>query len=243
MAPYSHDEVIHNFAAAEAVLPILFEKYKPISVLDVGCGLGNWAAIAKKMGVPKIMGIDGYYVNKSLLKINQEEFLAIDLKESFDLKHQFDLVICLEVAEHLPIESSEVLVKSLINHSEVILFSAAIPGQGGQFHINEQWPSFWQQLFEKNGYEMIDFFRNKIWNNSQIDPWYRQNLFLVVKKGHSLSSRINLEIQSYIHPELFTLFIRQQEEKIRIMEDKIKKLSKRDVIGNTIKIIKKIFSK
>jgi SAM-dependent methyltransferase len=243
MAPYSHDEVIHNFAAAEAVLPILFEKYKPISVLDVGCGLGNWAAIAKKMGVPKILGIDGYYVNKSLLKINQEEFLAIDLKESFDLKHQFDLVICLEVAEHLPIESSEVLVKSLINHSEVILFSAAIPGQGGQFHINEQWPSFWQQLFEKNGYEMIDFFRNKIWNNSQIDPWYRQNLFLVVKKGHSLSSGINLEIQSYIHPELFTLFIRQQEAKIRIMEDKIKKLSKRDVIGNTIKIIKKIFSK
>jgi SAM-dependent methyltransferase len=212
-------------------------------VLDVGCGLGNWAAIAKKMGVPKILGIDGYYVNKSLLKINQEEFLAIDLKESFDLKHQFDLVICLEVAEHLPIESSEVLVKSLINHSEVILFSAAIPGQGGQFHINEQWPSFWQQLFEKNGYEMIDFFRNKIWNNSQIDPWYRQNLFLVVKKGHSLSSGINLEIQSYIHPELFTLFIRQQEAKIRIMEDKIKKLSKRDVIGNTIKIIKKIFSK
>ncbi len=243
MAPYSHDEVIHNFAAAEAVLPILFEKYKPISVLDVGCGLGNWAAIAKKMGVPKILGIDGYYVNKSLLKINQEEFLAIDLKESFDLKHQFDLVICLEVAEHLPIQSAEKFVSSLINHSDVILFSAAIPGQGGQFHINEQWPSFWQQLFEKNGYEMIDFFRNKIWNNSQIDPWYRQNLFLVVKKGHSLSSGINLEIQSYIHPELFTLFIRQQEAKIRIMEDKIKKLSKRDVIGNTIKIIKKIFSK
>ncbi len=243
MAPYSHDEVIHNFAAAEAVLPLLFEKYKPMSLLDVGCGLGNWAAVAKKMGVPKIMGIDGYYVNKSLLKINQEEFLAIDLKESFDLKHQFDLVICLEVAEHLPVDSSEVFVKSLVNHSEVILFSAAIPGQGGQFHINEQWPSYWQELFEKNGFEMIDFFRNKIWNNSQIDPWYRQNLFLVVKKGHSLCIGNNFDIQSYVHPELFTLYIKQQEAKMKNLQETINRLSKRDLVGKINKFIKKIFSK
>ena len=94
MSQYSHDEVIHNFAAAEAVLPVLFEKYKPMSVLDVGCGLGNWAAVAKKMGVPKILGIDGHYVNKSMLKIGQDEFIAIDLKEPFDFKHKFDLVIC-----------------------------------------------------------------------------------------------------------------------------------------------------
>lgn len=243
MAQYSHDEVIHNYSAAEAVLPILFEKYKPMSVLDVGCGLGNWAAVAKKMGVPKILGIDGYYVNKSLLKINQDEFIPIDLKESFDFKHKFDLVICLEVAEHLPVDSSEVLVKSLVNHSDVILFSAAIPGQGGQFHINEQWPSYWQKQFAKHDYEMIDFFRNKIWNNSQIDPWYRQNLFLVVKKGHYLSTGNDAEIKSYVHPELFTLFINQQEVKMKTFQDTINKLSKRDLVGKINKFIKKLFSK
>lgn len=243
MSQYSHDEVIHNFSAAAEVLPILFEKYQPASVLDVGCGLGNWAFTAKKLGVSMIMGIDGDYVNRSLLKIQEQEFKGIDLRKPFDLNRKFELVICLEVAEHLPKESAETFIESLVNHADVILFSAALPGQGGQFHINEQWPSYWQKIFQSHEYQMIDFFRNKIWNNSKIDPWYRQNLFLVVKKGHALDINDATEIQSYIHPEMFTLLNQQQELKIKNLQDTISKLLKRDVAGRIKRVIKKLFFK
>ena len=243
MPQYSHDEVIHNFSAAEEVLPILFEKHQPASVLDVGCGLGNWAATAKKIGVSNVIGIDGEYVNRSLLKIQESEFVGIDLRKKFDLKKKFDLVICLEVAEHLPKESADTFIESLVNHSDVILFSAALPGQGGQFHINEQWPSYWQQIFERHKYQMIDFFRKKIWNNSKIDPWYRQNMFLVVKKGHALCENEDAEIQSYIHPELFTLLKQQHEIKINNLQETVVRLSNRDVLGKAYRSFKKRFLK
>ena len=44
------------------------------------------------------------------------------------------------------------LVATITKHGDAVLFSAAIPGQGGQDHLNEQWPEYWQKKFEVNGY-------------------------------------------------------------------------------------------
>ena len=240
---YIHDEITHNSSAAEQVLPILFEAYKPNSVLDIGCGLGNWIEVAKKMGVENVIGVDGDYVNKLLLKIEESEFVERDLTKPFDLERKFDLAICLEVAEHLPATSAENLIKSITRHTDVIMFSAALPGQGGQNHINEQWPEYWQELFERYDFEMVDFFRFKIWNNVKIERWYRQNLFLVVRKGHFLGENGNKNIFSLVHPELLTAVIEQNAQKTQQLQATINKLSQRDIIGRVTKCFRSIIRK
>ena len=113
---YIHTEDIHNFKAAEQLLPFVFDLIKPSSVLDVGCGIGTWLKVSKDLGVYDILGLDGSYVNKDLLKIAKENFLEVDLGNGFVLKREFDLIFCLEVIEHIPEENAEALVKSLCNH-------------------------------------------------------------------------------------------------------------------------------
>jgi SAM-dependent methyltransferase len=236
---YVHDEITHNSSAAEQVLPVLFEIYKPSSILDVGCGLGNWIEVAKKISGAEIKGVDGDYVDRRLLKIEENEFVECDLTKPFDLNRKFDLAICLEVAEHLPEASAEGFIKSITNHSDVIMFSAALPGQGGQNHINEQWPSYWQEHFDNCGFEMIDFFRFKIWNNPKIEYWYKQNLFLVVRKGHKIAKNEAEIAYSLVHPELLELIHEQYQNKILLLKGTIHKLKKRDIVGRFSKFFKK----
>ena len=236
---YVHDEITHNSSAAEQVLPVLFEIYKPSSILDVGCGLGNWIEVAKKISGAEIKGVDGDYVDRRLLKIEENEFVECDLTKPFDLNRKFDLAICLEVAEHLPEASAEGFIKSITNHSDVIMFSAALPGQGGQHHINEQWPSYWQEHFNNCGFEMMDFFRFKIWNNPKIEYWYKQNLFLVVRKGHKLAKNEAEIAYSLVHPELVELIHEQYQNKILLLKGTIHKLKKRDIVGRFSKFFKK----
>lgn len=237
-AIYVHDEITHNSTAAEQVLPVLFEIYKPSSILDVGCGLGNWIEVAKKLSGATIIGVDGDYVNRKLLKIEENEFVERDLTKPFNLDKKFDLAICLEVAEHLPETSATGFIQSLTQHSDVIMFSAALPGQGGQNHINEQWPNYWQEHFDNCGFEMVDFFRFKIWNNTKIEYWYKQNLFLVVRKGHVLANN-NVEFPySLVHPELLELVHEQYQNKIVLLQTTISKLKKRDIVGRVSKFLK-----
>jgi len=163
--------------AARIIASVIHEKVKPRSVIDVGCGSGAFLKAFEELGVDDYLGID--IVEPKY--IPPSKFMRHDLRYPFKLHRRFDLAICLEVAEHLAEKYSHNLVKTLTSLSDVILFSAAIPGQGGKGHVNEQWPEYWAKHFEGNGYVYIDMIRPRIWRNKTIPFWYRQNTLLFVK--------------------------------------------------------------
>jgi SAM-dependent methyltransferase len=168
--------------SAKVIIPIIISLIKPKSVVDVGCGTGEWLATFKEHGVTDILGIDGDYVDRQKLKISEHEFLPFDLRKPLRLNKEFNLVISVEVAEHLPIECAEAFVESLTLSGPVILFSAAIPFQGGLNHLNEQWPDYWHELFKKHNYTIVDCVRKQIWNNRDVAYYYAQNIFIYIKK-------------------------------------------------------------
>ena len=167
--------------SAEIILPLVFSEINPKSIVDIGCGSGAWLSIAKKNNISDVLGLDGRYA-MSDLQINTDEFRATDISEGFLLDRKYDLALCLEVGEHIATKQSPVLVDSLTKAADVILFSAALPGQGGNHHVNEQWPEFWQRLFLDKDFVCIDFIRPLIYKKTEVEWWYRQNIFLYVHK-------------------------------------------------------------
>ncbi len=169
--------------SAGAILPIVTSWLRPTSMIDVGCGVGTWLAAAAAPGLA-LVGIDGDHVPRHLLRIAGEHFRCHDLRSALPSPEQrFDLAISMEVAEHLDEARATSFVADLCALSDVVLFSAAIPGQGGQDHINEQWPSWWAQRFSANGYRAIDIVRPAVWDDDGVEFWYRQNTLLYVSES------------------------------------------------------------
>ena len=169
-----------SLRSARAVVPVILELTKAKSVIDFGCGTGAWLRAFSENGIEDFLGIDGSYVDRSHLQIDASRFKEHNLANPIVLERRYDLAICLEVAEHLPTRTSRNLVRSLASAAPAVLFSAAIPGQGGTNHINEQWPEFWGRLFAEQGFRKLDLIRSQIISNSEIEWWYRQNLFMYV---------------------------------------------------------------
>jgi SAM-dependent methyltransferase len=173
-----------------SVVQVAFDGASPTSVLDVGCGPGVWLAEWSRIGVEEVVGVDGDYVPRETLAIPAGAFRAIDISQPFDLKQRFELVVCLEVAEHVPEAHSEALIDNLCRHGDLIMFSAAIPGQGGRFHVNEQPYEYWRAKFEARGFAVFDCARRPVIDLKRIEPWYRFNTFLFANKDgqHRLSN-------------------------------------------------------
>jgi hypothetical protein len=186
-----HGETIHS---ANTILSILLERIPPVhSAVDVGCGVGTWLSVLQEKGVKDIQGLDGSWVDQDLLAIPRTCFKQVDLSDSvIKLPQRYDLSISLEVAEHLPPDRAKEFVSSLTTLSDYVLFSAAIPFQGGANHVNEQWQHYWVELFGVMDYVVQDFIRPKIWNDNQIPFWYRQNILLFSKQRKSKDSLRNL---------------------------------------------------
>lgn len=198
-------------SSAEAIIPVVTEYINPVSVIDVGCGIGAWLSVWKKKGIKEVMGIDGEYVDISKLLIEKSEFKVHNLEKSFTLNKKYELVTCLEVAEHLPEQCAESFICNLCMLGDVILFSAAIPGQGGTNHLNEQYPDYWTRIFGSYGFIPIDCIRLRVWDNSNIMWWYRQNIVFFVKNDKlpdypllALVNRNESWVRTFIHPALYT---------------------------------------
>lgn len=197
--------------SAETIVPLVLQLLPVRSVVDVGCGDGSWLAVFRKLGVVDVLGIDGDYLDRAILQIPQQHFQALDLTKPLELGRVFDLAISLEVAEHLPPESAPSLVESLTRTAPAILFSAAIPNQGGDNHTNEQWPDKWAKLFQERGYVPLDCVRKRVWQNETVEHWYAQNTLMfaradLLERNPALKAehdRTDLGQLSLVHPKQY----------------------------------------
>jgi SAM-dependent methyltransferase len=191
--PTYYDLVVQDsLRAARQIVPAVVSLVNPRSVVDVGCGIGTWLSVFRERGVADVLGIDGSYVQPQMLLIPGECFLARDLTKPIGLGRRFDLAMSLEVGEYLPANLADSFIDQLVGLSDIVLFSAAIPGQGGFHHINEQWQDYWRRRFEAMGYPTVDCIRHQFWQNPEVILYYSQNMFLYVER-RLLASRPDLQ--------------------------------------------------
>lgn len=191
--------------SADALLAHVFDLVQPGSVIDVGCGTGTWLAAAQDLGVTDILGVDGEWAVDAGLEIHRGYFTPTDLDTPslrFPSRRRFDLALCLEVGEHLRPEVAEPLVGALTAAAPAVLFSAALPGQGGHGHVNEQWPDYWASLFAERGYEFVDCVRPVFWDDGRVRYFYAQNAFLYVEDGSGFETGPRMPMRC-VHPALY----------------------------------------
>jgi SAM-dependent methyltransferase len=198
-----------SYKSAQQVIPIV-QQFLPIrSICDVGCGVGTWLRAFLEAGVQDIVGLDGCYVDKNLLEIPGSAFHQADLRQPLRLDRSFDIAMSIEVAEHLPESRSISFVEDLTRLAPVVLFSAAIPRQGGTAHINEQWQSHWAAIFTQYDFATCDVLRPLIWDNADIARWYRQNILLFCRRDFLLevprlaNGQDNALPLSVVHPQQY----------------------------------------
>lgn len=174
--------------SAREVIPIVINAFKGglRSVIDIGCGRGVWLEEFAQQGVGMIKGRDGSWVQDANPLIRNEEFEATDLSKPYTEQSTYDLAMTLEVAEHIDEENADTFVENLTKLSDSIMFSAAIKGQGGQHHVNERPLSYWIEKFRQRGFSVYDPIRPRVWDNSNVCWWYRQNIVVFCRDGSTM---------------------------------------------------------
>jgi SAM-dependent methyltransferase len=200
--------------SAEEILKIIPEMYPgfptPASIIDVGCGSGEWLEVAHKIWpTAYLVGTDGPWVKDVKPKDRHYDFDVLDLTNADAVlwyTHQrplrYDLVICTEVGEHIHPRAASNLVKLLTLLGDHVLFSAAIPGQTGTGHVNCQWQSYWADFFSLAAdFYPYDVIRPHVWHNKKVAWWYSQNM-LMYGSGFSIFSEYThpTELLDVIHP-------------------------------------------
>jgi len=209
--------------SAAAVVPVIKELFAPETVIDVGGGEGWWGRAFYELGSSVVVAdqsIDSWRFETSGAG-HRLDFLPVDLTDerwARQLAHEraqiadihggltnFDLAVCLEVADQLPAENADELVLGLCSIAPVVLFSAAIPGQGG--HLNEQWPDYWRVRFHEHGFACTDWPRWRFWDDDRVEPCYRQNLMLFSDIDTLYSALFRedwrLDVRPVVHPDIF----------------------------------------
>lgn len=204
MIAYSHEKNVHDTEGPKLALSRILSAQLPDSLLDVGCGIGTWMKAALELGVADVRGLDGILVSPESLLVPPETVAQQDFRENWNLGRRFQMAICMEVLEHLEEAEAPLLIQNLCEHSDHILFSAAAPFQDGDHHLNCQWPDYWQSHFNANGFTCDDSIRWELWNEGEIEPWYRQNMFIATK---NLRAGNEPRIKAVYHPQILSSLV------------------------------------
>lgn len=203
-----------SYQSASRILRFLNTLIRFETVIDFGCGMGTWGVAAKELGARRYIGIDQHEYDISYMQIDPSEYWEKNLQLPIHVEHFYDLAICVEVAEHIPEDYANTLIDNICLGSETILFSAALPYQGGTGHVNEQPCSYWVNKFLIKGYKPIDCIRPIFWNDAQVEVWYRNNCMLYVTEKASERIKVHLPAISFpsdiVHPQMLTRILHKR---------------------------------
>lgn len=189
-----------SLRSAEVIAPLVIEVFSPRKVIDIGCGVGTFLCAFQNCGV-EIKGYDGNTVSPDLYYVDQKYLVpGVDFSQDFSVE-KGDVSICLEVVEHLANDVMDSFFDTLTECAPVALFSGATPGQGGSNHINEQHHGYWAELFSQRGFIAVDMIRPQIWTSPEVSWWYKQNVFVYVKKELVEQDKALQAIAAKYHPD------------------------------------------
>lgn len=177
-------------SSAAVLAPLLLSLFQVRSAVEVGCGTANLLAALSRLGVPDVLGLCGPDDPPDLMRVAPDRLRAWDLGQLAPLGRRFDLACSIEVGEHIAAERAEQFVALLVAAAPVVLFGAAITGQGGPGHVNEQRQAWWAARFARHGYVPVDCIRAAIWGTPGLEWYYAQNLLIyctpdMVPPGHA----------------------------------------------------------
>lgn len=159
---YSRDRswLAFNAAIAERIVGDI----RPRRVLDAGCGFGFLVEALRERGV-EAFGVDvsPFAVSKlhpSVQPYCRQGSIVAPLGETYDL------IVTIEVLEHLAPGDAEAAVVNLCAHADDILFSSTPFDRKELTHVNVRPPEYWAEQFARQG-----FFRDVDFDASIITPW------------------------------------------------------------------------
>lgn len=243
---YAYDLDLHKNESAAPIASLLFEIINPHSVIDFGCGKGQFLKAFKNLGTTEVLGYDGPWAREhNACNLTDGEFISVDFERPDSIPNkQADLAISFEVAEHLMPEKAHSFIAKLTQSADVIAFSAALPFQGGQNHVNEQPLEYWINLFIDQGFLPYDVIRPVIWNNESIEVWYRQNICLFIRQGNPLGQKVEdwfanqntaAQPRTMVHPSFYALRMREYQSRLdQLYEGGIKPTSYLYLLGKSI---------
>jgi cyclopropane fatty-acyl-phospholipid synthase-like methyltransferase len=132
------------------LLDAVLDRWKPTTVLDIGCGTGQAVNYLVDRGVDCV-GLEGSQPAIDASPVHNRIKL-VNLNRPVALGRMFDVVWSYEVAEHIHPKYTDAFLQTLTTHGPVIILSAARPGQGGVGHFNEQPPLYWIERIERRGF-------------------------------------------------------------------------------------------
>ncbi len=170
--------------SAQGIAASIIERLPTVRhAVDVGCGSGSIIEALRERGISSI-GLEYAEAALDLCRSKGLDVRKFDIESEEKVALSADLVLSTEVAEHIPEEHADAYVDLLTGLADTILMTAAVPGQGGTDHVNEQPNEYWIEKFMCRGFShdmAVSQSWREDWRRRGVDKHRASNVMLFLR--------------------------------------------------------------